>query len=180
MKRVMIMVTVLLACCGEYSVPERPRSFAVDSGVTDAGTAAMDGSSRPDDRNAEVLQSSPVKGNLCMVLRDGEDQVLLPGITIIAKKPDEACVADGDAMEITVEKQLPVDVDLYGEMGIRYCIGIRRLSGYITISHERGDIDRADDEFYWCVVQQSSHPEHMTFRSLTREARVRLLLPHGM
>lgn len=158
--RKMLMVTMFFLSCGEYALPEPRRSFGIDSGVADGGSAAT--------------------RDLCMLTREGEDAKLLPGIVIIAETADDVCVAKGDAMDIVIERELPQDVDLYGEPGAHYCIGVRRLGGYITISHERGDVDRTDDEFRWCIIQESKHPEYMTIRSLTREARVRLLLPQGL
>ena len=57
---------------------------------------------------------------------------------------------------------------------MQYCLQVTRSAGYVTLSHEVGEVHRDGDVFTWCFVNESQSEENLLIRSLTPRAAVTL------
>lgn len=121
----------------------------------------------------EVEEPEPPTDHLCI------DEELLLGSDIVLLDADlhPWCEPLGQELDVTVRKEWPQRVVLYGELHIEYCIEVQRESGYITISHERGVVQRNGDLFTWCITTHTGEPEEMTLMAFTPEAKCQLWVP---
>lgn len=112
---------------------------------------------------------------------DSEDEVSENSLCVASVEAEKIllqpyCTQDANPSSYAISRDYPKTVVLEGKPYVHYCIGVERMSGYITISHPRGKVTRKENLFTWCVDAESEEPDHMIVRSLTPQAEFRILL----
>lgn len=114
--------------------------------------------------------------SLCVVGSEEASSAELGKIFLQPRDSKNPCEESAD-LSFVITRDEPKVVVLEGKSYTEYCIGVKRLSGYITISHPRGIVTRDGDFFTWCVAKQPKYPDYMIVRSLTARAEFELLVP---
>lgn len=147
--------------------------------VVAASCAEDDSISVHSSEPAPELQAAPVAPEVSAVGEAARDVLCYDsssaeedGETVLLRmRNEEACEEEATELNyFEIERESPLTVVVEGVTGAEYCLVLYRESGYITISHQHGEVDREGDVFEWCVVQGYGLPEHMIVRSLTPSA----------
>lgn len=135
-----------------------------------AATAAIAGCS--DNAMSGDAVAGPPEA-LCVEADDDEPNY----VALVSPACGGQCGGGEDVRYFSVEKDAPISFALYGAAGIQYCVEVNRDYGYITISHERGKVEREGNLFTWCITPTGEDPEYMTVRSFTASAGFELTVP---
>lgn len=125
----------------------------------------------------ETADDAMAANSLCVVGSEEASSIEQAKIFLRPRDSKNPCEENAIDLSFIISRDEPKVVVLEGTSHEEYCIGVKRLSGYITISHPRGTVTRDGDFFTWCVAKQPKYPDHMIVRSLTARAEFELLVP---
>ena len=97
-------------------------------------------------------------------------------VVLEASRSGHPCV-ETNRFSATLLNGDSVDVVLYGDAGVEYCIEVERKSGFLEICASSGSVMRQRDIFTWCVTAQGEGSEDMRVRSLTASGSFELIVP---
>lgn len=81
------------------------------------------------------------------------------------------CQVYAREQRFTARKEHPRNFILYGSWDTWYCVSVIRTTGYITLSHDEGDVTREGERFRWCVLGEGEeNPKRLNIQSLSPEA----------
>ncbi|MEK7528335.1 MAG: hypothetical protein AAB592_01065 [Patescibacteria group bacterium] len=172
---VVIIVMVFSGGCGDHHVAEA----AVITGHDDGGEAL--------ERNGDT-DGSDATGSLADASRDHSGRMChaagyVPGGADGGPAPrgrQMPCSSVISGQVFDAERDAPQAFVLYVWPRVRSCVELVRESGYITLSHDEGEVTRDDDTFTWCVLQPSSEDAEIAVlllvRSLTPRSTFRVQL----
>lgn len=174
----MFRATLLLAaasCGGVHSQPDE--NF--DAGFFDTGRGRravpqlIDGGIERA-AHSDVGQKLLPENHLCVETGTTAEDVILRHSTSV----DGCQQFPQERRLFSITKERSQIFRLYGSPVFEVCVGVERLAGYITISHDVGHVRRREDVFRWCVRPRSTNtPEWMGVGALTAYARFKLIEP---
>lgn len=95
---------------------------------------------------------------------------------------ERQCSMFSRPVHFQIEKERPAVFLLQAVPGLRYCVEVYRLSGYITLSREEGETHRTQNLFRWCLernLEEGERPAKLDVVSLTPEAEFEVKLKRG-
>ena len=145
-----MLVTFATVNCGSEQYAAQPQ-----------GTQAEDGCVCPGgDGDGNVTDDSAAP------LHDENDIALLNDAGIEAE-----CTMFSIAQYFEIEKEHAKYFQLETAPQVPYCVEVVRSTGYITLSHEEGEVTRDDNSFRWCLTRNASrNSAELVVRSLTPNA----------